>query len=81
VGLVVGQIRVFCVFLKLIIPSRSTQILLYDHALTLDQEVEEIWKAKWTLPKIFFLVLRYMVPVLMIIETYRDYFNVSSRVS
>jgi hypothetical protein len=46
-------------------------MLLYDHFLTLDQEVEEIWKAKWTLPKIFFLILRYMVPALMIIETYR----------
>jgi len=46
-------------------------MLLYDHFLTLDQEVEEIWKAKWTLPKIFFLILRYLVPSLMIIETYQ----------
>jgi hypothetical protein len=54
-------------------------MLLYDHFLTLDQEVEEIWKAKWTLPKIFFLTLRYLVPALMIIETYRkpDSFHVN----
>ena len=47
-------------------------MLLYDHLLTFDQEVEEIWKAKWTLPKSFFLILRYLVPSVLIIQTYRD---------
>jgi len=51
--------------------AAGLMLLLYDHFLTLDQEVEEIWKAKWTLPKIFFLILRYTVPAMMIIETYQ----------
>ncbi|TFK51268.1 hypothetical protein OE88DRAFT_1659145 [Heliocybe sulcata] len=45
-------------------------IMLYDHLLTLDDEVEYVWKAKWSLPKTLFLVLRYMVPSAMIMYTY-----------
>lgn len=44
-------------------------VLLYDHALTLADEVQYIWSAPSTLAKILFLLLRYMVPLFMLMET------------
>ncbi|KAJ6453971.1 hypothetical protein C8R45DRAFT_1038552 [Mycena sanguinolenta] len=44
-------------------------ILLYDHLLTLDDEVEYIWTAPRTLAKTLFMILRYMVPVFLTAET------------
>ncbi|QRV74819.1 transmembrane protein [Ceratobasidium sp. AG-Ba] len=41
----------------------SLMFLLYDHAITIDQEVERIWKAPWSLPKILFLFNRYTGPI------------------
>ncbi|KDQ51009.1 hypothetical protein JAAARDRAFT_211320 [Jaapia argillacea MUCL 33604] len=34
----------------------ATFVALYDHALTIDQEVELIWKKRWSLAKILFAV-------------------------
>lgn len=42
-------------------------ILLYDHLLTLDDEVQFIWKEKWNIPKYMFLFLRYIVPLMVIL--------------
>ncbi|KAL6304074.1 hypothetical protein BKA93DRAFT_307468 [Sparassis latifolia] len=33
--------------------------LIFDIVITLDQEVEFIWKARWTFPKCLYLVTRY----------------------
>ncbi|KAJ6479708.1 hypothetical protein C8R45DRAFT_1101155 [Mycena sanguinolenta] len=44
-------------------------MLLYDHLLTLDDEVEYIWRAKNTIAKVLFLILRYMVPLVMTGQT------------
>ncbi|KAJ7142891.1 hypothetical protein C8R44DRAFT_692496, partial [Mycena epipterygia] len=44
-------------------------ILLYDHVLTLDDEVAYVWSAPSTIAKILFLILRYMVPVFIISQT------------
>ncbi|KAJ7693088.1 hypothetical protein B0H17DRAFT_1060732 [Mycena rosella] len=44
-------------------------VLLYDHALTLGDEVEYIWSAPSTLAKILFLILRYMVPLFLLAQT------------
>jgi len=44
-------------------------MLLYDHMLTFDQEVQLIWSTKLTLPSLLFLFNRYVVPVAMIIRT------------
>jgi len=44
-------------------------VLLYDHLLTFDQELQLIWRAKTTLPKLLFLFNRYTVPIAMIIRT------------
>ncbi|KAH8813567.1 hypothetical protein DL96DRAFT_1626366 [Flagelloscypha sp. PMI_526] len=41
----------FCVF----------AILVYDWALTLNMEIQYVWKSKWNLGKILFLLTRYMV--------------------
>ncbi|EIM84970.1 uncharacterized protein STEHIDRAFT_122889 [Stereum hirsutum FP-91666 SS1] len=46
-------------------------ILLYDHLLTLDEEIQYVWKAPWTLPKGMFLANRYGVPLLTIINTWQ----------
>ncbi|KAJ7478038.1 hypothetical protein B0H11DRAFT_2281210 [Mycena galericulata] len=44
-------------------------LLLYDHVLTLDAEVEYIWSAPSSVAKILFLILRYMVPIVLTVET------------
>jgi hypothetical protein len=49
--------------------SDERQVLLYDHVLTLGDEVKYIWSAPTTLAKILFLTLRYMVPAFMTVET------------
>ncbi|KIJ62704.1 hypothetical protein HYDPIDRAFT_30295 [Hydnomerulius pinastri MD-312] len=35
-------------------------VMLYDHVLTFDQEVEHIWKRSWTSSTILYLILRYI---------------------
>ncbi|KAF8631118.1 hypothetical protein AX17_005163 [Amanita inopinata Kibby_2008] len=38
----------------------STTILYFDYLLTLDAEVNLIWKAPWNLVKVLYLIMRYM---------------------
>ncbi|KAJ7282968.1 hypothetical protein C8J57DRAFT_1297149 [Mycena rebaudengoi] len=45
------------------------KILLYDHLLTLGDEVTFIWPAKSSSPKGLFLFIRYVVPCAMIVYT------------
>ncbi|ETW76533.1 hypothetical protein HETIRDRAFT_480662, partial [Heterobasidion irregulare TC 32-1] len=44
--------------------------LLYDHLLTINDEIELIWRARNTLPKTLFLINRYLVPILMLVTIY-----------
>ncbi|KAJ7186074.1 hypothetical protein C8R46DRAFT_1289612 [Mycena filopes] len=44
-------------------------LLLYDHLLTLSDEVEFIWSAPTTVAKVLFLIMRYMVPLFLTGET------------
>jgi len=37
----------------------SNSIIIFDHAMTFDREVELIWKSRWSFPKILFLLNRY----------------------
>ncbi|KZT20881.1 hypothetical protein NEOLEDRAFT_1140217 [Neolentinus lepideus HHB14362 ss-1] len=37
----------------------SSIIVIYDHLITLDQEIELIWKSHWTIGKVLFLINRY----------------------
>ncbi|KIJ62719.1 hypothetical protein HYDPIDRAFT_41847 [Hydnomerulius pinastri MD-312] len=34
-------------------------VMLYDHLLTFDQEVELVWKRSWTLSTVLYVILRY----------------------
>ncbi|KAG6373659.1 hypothetical protein JVT61DRAFT_6325 [Boletus reticuloceps] len=43
------------------------RMLLWDHVLTLPDEVELIWRAKLSIPKVLFLLNRYVVPLAMAI--------------
>lgn len=45
-------------------------VLLYDHLLTLDDEIQYVWKTKTTVPKVLFLLNRYFVPIVMIVNMY-----------
>lgn len=42
--------------------------MFYDHMLTFEDEVQLIWKARTTLPKMLFLFNRYAVPLVLIIK-------------
>ncbi|KAF8839976.1 hypothetical protein BDN67DRAFT_969216 [Paxillus ammoniavirescens] len=44
-------------------------ILLWDHLLTFQDEVQLIWQAKLSVPKVLFLFNRYAVPIAMIVQT------------
>ncbi|KAJ6589020.1 hypothetical protein B0H19DRAFT_1367498 [Mycena capillaripes] len=52
-----------------LVSAAGLVILLYDHLLSLSDEVRFIWPAKFTSSKIAFLVMRYTVPLQMIIHT------------
>lgn len=41
-------------------------MLLYNHILTLGDEVQFIWRAPTTIPKVLFLLQRYIVPLVII---------------
>ncbi|KAF8068044.1 hypothetical protein FPV67DRAFT_1669904 [Lyophyllum atratum] len=48
----------------------SGTIILYDHLVTLDQEVELIWKCSWSWGKGLFIINRYYALVSVIVNTY-----------
>jgi len=43
-------------------------MLLYDHVLTLDNEVDLIWQRRFTLPTYLFFIFRYATPIVCIIN-------------
>ncbi|KIM88320.1 hypothetical protein PILCRDRAFT_253848 [Piloderma croceum F 1598] len=47
-----------------------TMLLLYDHCITLDKEVEWIWTLRWRLPKILFLTNRYLLTLLIVLTNF-----------
>ncbi|KAJ7655898.1 hypothetical protein B0H17DRAFT_1185986 [Mycena rosella] len=64
-----ADLKSIIVALQNVATTRYMPALLYDHALTLDDEVEYIWSAPSTVAKVLFLVLRYMVPLLLLVMT------------
>ncbi|KIM82052.1 hypothetical protein PILCRDRAFT_820951 [Piloderma croceum F 1598] len=40
-------------------------LLVYDHVITLDKEIEWIWTLRWRLPKIIFIFNRYVITALL----------------
>ncbi|CAK5267070.1 unnamed protein product [Mycena citricolor] len=43
-------------------------LILYDYVITIDTEVSRIWSLKWRLPKILYLINRYIVPPMLIFD-------------
>ncbi|KAF5376284.1 hypothetical protein D9615_008518 [Tricholomella constricta] len=41
-------------------------LLVYDHIITFDDEVSKIWTLPWRLPKVLFLVNRYIIPPMLL---------------
>jgi len=50
-----------------ILTAASIALLLYDHVITLDKEVEWIWTLKWRLPKMLFIMNRYVITALLML--------------
>ncbi|PIL27461.1 hypothetical protein GSI_10610 [Ganoderma sinense ZZ0214-1] len=48
----------------------SSMIILFDHVLTLDQEIELFWHAQWSLGKLLFLINRYYALCIVIFNNY-----------
>ncbi|CAA7268893.1 unnamed protein product [Cyclocybe aegerita] len=48
----------------------STSIILFDHLITFDQEVNLIWDSSWSLGKVLFLLNRYYTLAATIINNY-----------
>ncbi|KAF8151795.1 hypothetical protein B0H34DRAFT_801470 [Crassisporium funariophilum] len=53
------------------ITAAGLTLLLYDHILSLDDELNLIWRAKQSIPKISFLLVRYGVPCALVLQTYQ----------
>ncbi|KIM72227.1 hypothetical protein PILCRDRAFT_16333 [Piloderma croceum F 1598] len=43
-------------------------LLVYDHLITLDKEIEWIWTLRWRLPKVLFIANRYVITSLLFVE-------------
>ncbi|KIJ67311.1 hypothetical protein HYDPIDRAFT_84324 [Hydnomerulius pinastri MD-312] len=56
--------------MRRLIQWTHVQILLWDHLLTLKDEVQLIWKAKLSTPKVLFLFNRYIVPIALIVQSH-----------
>ncbi|KAE9397920.1 hypothetical protein BT96DRAFT_1020458 [Gymnopus androsaceus JB14] len=51
--------------------AAGVTILFYDHLLTFSAEYELIWRAEWKLPKVLFLLIRYIVPLCLLLLTHQ----------
>ncbi|KAH8822646.1 hypothetical protein DL96DRAFT_1618590, partial [Flagelloscypha sp. PMI_526] len=49
------------------VSAAGVVVLLYDHLLTFEQEVNYVWKAKRSIARTLFLILRYTVPVFLLV--------------
>ncbi|TFK39885.1 hypothetical protein BDQ12DRAFT_681408 [Crucibulum laeve] len=54
--------------------SVATALTLYDHVLTVSDEVEYIWKKKWSLPTLLYFITRYSADLLLVL-TMAAFFN------
>ncbi|KAG2003050.1 hypothetical protein CC2G_003683 [Coprinopsis cinerea AmutBmut pab1-1] len=48
----------------------SSSIIIYDHLVTFDSEVELIWKANWSKGKVLFILNRYYSLASVIFNNY-----------
>lgn len=57
----------------------SSVIIIYDHLVTLDQEVELIWKSGWSFGKLLFLLNRYYTLFAVVFNNYVLFSNELTR--
>ncbi|KAH7912212.1 hypothetical protein BJ138DRAFT_1148820 [Hygrophoropsis aurantiaca] len=50
----------------------SISLILYDHAITLDQEVDYFWSGPWTISRVMYLVIRYLALALAVKNPHRS---------
>ncbi|KAK7691488.1 hypothetical protein QCA50_004887 [Cerrena zonata] len=50
----------------------SSVIIVFDHIVTLDQEIELIWKSGWSLGKCLFLLNRYYSLATVLFNNYSE---------
>ncbi|KAJ6468127.1 hypothetical protein C8R47DRAFT_1223418 [Mycena vitilis] len=48
----------------------SSAIIIWDHLITLDEEVELIWKSSWSMGKGLFVINRYYTLISVVINNY-----------
>ncbi|KAF7343876.1 hypothetical protein MSAN_01968900 [Mycena sanguinolenta] len=48
----------------------SSAIIVFDHVITLDEEVELIWKSSWSMGKVLFIINRYYTLTSVIVNNY-----------
>ncbi|KAJ7050358.1 hypothetical protein C8F01DRAFT_1264234 [Mycena amicta] len=48
----------------------SSAIIIFDHAITLDEEVELIWKSSWSMGKVLFIINRYYTLISVCVNNY-----------
>ncbi|KAJ6503889.1 hypothetical protein C8R45DRAFT_894985 [Mycena sanguinolenta] len=48
----------------------SSTIIVFDHIITLDEEVELIWKSPWSMGKVLFIINRYYTLTSVIVNNY-----------
>ncbi|EJU04512.1 hypothetical protein DACRYDRAFT_21024 [Dacryopinax primogenitus] len=70
VALVLDATDVANAFATSYIEAAAMTALIYDHLLTLAEEIELIWKSSFSLVKILFLINRYSVLGVMLVQTW-----------
>lgn len=50
-----------------------TTMLLYDHVLTLDSEIDLIWHRRFTFPTYIFFIFRYLTPLVCILTVVAEH--------
>jgi len=48
-------------------------LLLYDHVITLDKEIDWIWTLRWRLPKILFVINRYFITAVLMLQVLPEF--------
>ncbi|KAE9405060.1 hypothetical protein BT96DRAFT_812773, partial [Gymnopus androsaceus JB14] len=48
-------------------------IIFYNHILTFSTEYRLIWHVEWKAPKVLFLLIRYIVPLCLLLQTHCAY--------
>ncbi|KAG2125867.1 hypothetical protein BD769DRAFT_1668687 [Suillus cothurnatus] len=59
----------------------ASTFMIYDHLITIDQEVAWFWSGKWNVSRLLFFSIRYLPEIDIVIIMFIYYGNVGFRVS